>query len=113
MSGAGKSQALNILEDMDYYCIDNMPPMLIEEFVKLYDTYEVKKTSNIAVGVDIRGGEFFYKINDILTSLKKKGIKVDTLFLDADDETLISRYLESRRTHPLSCTGRIKEGIDK
>ncbi|MBN2878933.1 MAG: RNase adapter RapZ [Clostridia bacterium] len=113
MSGAGKSQALNILEDMDYYCIDNMPPMLIEEFVKLYDTYEVKKTSNIAVGVDIRGGEFFYKINDIITSLKKKGIKVDTLFLDADDETLISRYQESRRTHPLSRTGRIKEGIDK
>ncbi len=113
MSGAGKSYALNVFEDMDYYCIDNMPPLLIEEFVKLYDTYEMKKTSNIAVGVDIRGGDFFYKINEIIASLKKSGIKIDTLFLDADDETLISRYQESRRTHPLARSGRVQEGIDK
>lgn len=113
MSGAGKSYALNVFEDMDYYCIDNMPPLLVEEFVKLYDTYEFKKTSNIAVGVDIRGGEFFYKINEIIASLKQKGVKVETLFLDADNDTLISRYQESRRTHPLSREGRVKEGIDK
>ena len=113
MSGAGKSYALNVLEDMDYYCIDNMPPLLIEEFVKLYDTYEVKRTSNVAVGVDIRGGEFFYKINEIIAALKKKGVKVDTLFLDADDEVLISRYQETRRTHPLSRAGRVQEGINK
>lgn len=112
MSGAGKSYALNVLEDMDYYCIDNMPPLLIEEFVKLYDTHEIKKTSNIAVGVDIRGGEFFYKITEIIASLKKGGIKVDTLFLDAEDATLISRYQESRRTHPLSRSGRVQDGID-
>jgi len=113
MSGAGKSYALNVLEDMDYYCIDNMPPLLIEEFVKLYDTYEIKKTSNIAIGVDIRGGEFFYKIDDIIASLKEQGVNVDTLFLDAEDEALISRYQETRRTHPLSRAGRVQEGIDK
>jgi len=72
MSGAGKSQALNMLEDMDYYCIDNMPPLLIEEFVKLFDNNERKKTSNIAIGVDIRGGEFFYEINTIIKALKYK-----------------------------------------
>ena len=113
MSGAGKSQALNMLEDMDYYCIDNMPPLLMEEFVNLYDTHEGRKTSNIAIGVDIRGGEFFYEIDKTMKSLKDKGIKVDTLFLDASDEVLISRYQESRRTHPLSRTGRVKDGIDK
>ncbi len=113
MSGAGKSQALNMLEDMDYYCIDNMPPLLMEEFVNLYDTHEGRKTSNIAIGVDIRGGEFFYEIDKTMKALKDKGIKVDTLFLDASDEILISRYQESRRTHPLSRTGRVKDGIDK
>ncbi len=113
MSGAGKSQALNMLEDMDYYCIDNMPPLLIEEFVKLFDNNERKKTSNIAIGVDIRGGEFFYEINTIIKALKEKNIKVETLFLDASDEVLISRYQESRRTHPLSRSGRVKDGIDK
>ena len=113
MSGAGKSYALNVLEDMDYYCIDNMPPLLIEEFVKLYDTYETKKTSNIAVGVDIRGGEFFKEIEKTMDSLKQRDVKVDVLYLDSDDEVLISRYQETRRTHPLSRTGRVQEGIDK
>lgn len=113
MSGAGKSYALNVLEDMDYYCIDNMPPLLIEEFVKLYDTHEIKKTSNIAVGVDIRGGEFFSKVSDMINSLKKQGIQVEILFLDADDEVLISRYQESRRTHPLSRSGRVQDGINR
>jgi len=113
MSGAGKSYALNVLEDMEYYCIDNMPPLLIGEFVKLYENNEEKKTSNIAVGVDIRGGEFFYELGKTMKSLKDKNIKVETLFLDADDNALIKRYQESRRTHPLSRSGRVQEGIDK
>jgi len=113
MSGAGKSYALNVLEDMEYYCIDNMPPLLIGEFVNLYENNEEKKTSNIAVGVDIRGGEFFFELGEVMESLKGKDIKVETLFLDADDKVLIKRYQESRRTHPLSRSGRVQEGIDK
>lgn len=113
MSGAGKSYALNVLEDMEYYCIDNMPPLLVGEFVKLYENNEEKKNSNIAVGVDIRGGEFFYELGEMIESLKEKNIKIETLFLDADDKTLIKRYQESRRTHPLSRSGRVQEGIDK
>lgn len=89
MSGAGKSYALNVLEDMEYYCIDNMPPLLIGEFVKLYENNEEKKNSNIAVGVDIRGGEFFYELGKTMEALKQKGIKIETLFLEADDKSLI------------------------
>lgn len=113
MSGAGKSYALNVLEDMEYYCIDNMPPLLIGEFVRLYENNEEKKNSNIAVGVDIRGGEYFYELGEVMNLLKAKDIKIETLFLDADDKTLIKRYQESRRTHPLSRSGRVQEGIDK
>lgn len=112
MSGAGKSYALNVLEDMDYYCVDNMPPALIDEFVELLHCSEYKKTSNIAFGIDIRGGEFFKDSDRAVALLKRHNINVEILFLDADDDVLISRYQETRRTHPLSRSGRIQDGID-
>ncbi len=113
MSGAGKSYALNVLEDMGYYCVDNLPPALIDEFVELLDSSANKNTSKIAFGIDIRGGEFFKEVDNAIAYLKTNDISVETLFLDADDDILISRYQESRRTHPLSRSGRVQDGIDR
>lgn len=100
MSGAGKTHALRVLEDLGYYCIDNLPPMLIHTFVELC-TQSKSHISRAAVVVDTRGGEFFDSIYDALYSLKDFGIKYELLFMDAADETLVKRYKETRRSHPL------------
>ncbi len=112
MSGAGKSQAVKVLEDLNYYCMDNLPPMLLPNFAELCKA-STKTVDKVAVVVDIRGGIFF---NDLFTSLevlKEKGIKHSILFLDATDEELVKRYKELRRPHPLSETGIIIDGIIK
>lgn len=112
MSGAGKSQAVKVLEDLNYYCMDNLPPMLLPNFAELCKA-STKTVDKVAVVVDIRGGIFF---NDLFTSLevlKEKGIKHSILFLDATDEELVKRYKELRRPHPLSETGIIIDGIKK
>lgn len=112
MSGAGKSQAVKVLEDLNYYCMDNLPPMLLPNFAELCKA-STKTVDKVAVVVDIRGGIFF---NDLFTSLevlKEKGIKHSILFLDATDEELVKRYKELRRPHPLSETGIIIDGIVK
>jgi UPF0042 nucleotide-binding protein len=112
MSGAGKSQAVKVLEDLNYYCMDNLPPMLLPNFAELCKA-STKTVDKVAVVVDIRGGIFF---NDLFTSLevlKEIGIKHSILFLDATDEELVKRYKELRRPHPLSQTGIIIDGIQK
>lgn len=112
MSGAGKSQAINALEDINYYCMDNLPPMLLPNFFQLCKA-STKKVDKVAVVVDIRGGVFF---NDLFTSLKvlcEDGIKYSILYLDASDEELVKRYKELRRPHPLNENGRILDGIKK
>lgn len=110
MSGAGKSQAMKIMEDMGYYCMDNLPPMLLSKFVEL--VYESKKPiKKIAVVVDIRGGEFFNDLFESLENLSNKNIEYKILFLDASDNVLIKRYKELRRPHPLKPNGSITEGI--
>lgn len=112
MSGAGKSQAMKIMEDMGYYCMDNLPPALLPKFAEL--CYESKKTiDKVAVVVDIRGGEFFYNLFKSLDDLKDKGIGYKILFLDASDNTLIKRYKELRRPHPLKPDGSILDGIEE
>lgn len=112
MSGAGKSQAMKIMEDMGYYCMDNLPPMLLSKFVEL--VYESKKPiDKIAVVVDIRGGEFFKDLFESLENLSKKNIQYKILFLDASDNVLIKRYKELRRPHPLNPNGSITEGISE
>lgn len=107
MSGAGKSNALNCMEDMGYFCVDNLPPSLIETFVQLLDTRYAK----VAIGVDIRGGEFFNAIYDVLVGLRKYDVHYDILYLDASDPVLIKRFKETRRIHPLNAGLSLRESI--
>lgn len=109
LSGAGKSRAIQCLEDIGYFCIDNMPPQLLLKFVELYRTGDGKK--GIAIVCDIRSGSMFSDLTKSLASLKSTGHNYDVLFLEASDETLIKRYKETRRMHPLSGEGRIIDGI--
>ncbi len=110
LSGAGKSQALKTLEDVGYFCVDNLPPSLIPTFIDLY--CQVKKQAvQIAIVVDIRGGEFFMDLADAIKALIDKAIRPTILFLEAEDEALVRRYKETRRRHPLSQQSGILEGI--
>ena len=107
MSGAGKSQAADALEDIGYYCIDNIPPVLIEAIVDLGSRGQ-KGLSKIAVITDLRGGEMFNEIEKTINSLKEKNIHPKVLFLDASDTELARRYRENRRIHPLSVANNIE-----
>lgn len=110
MSGAGKTNFMQKLEDMGYYCVDNLPPVLIARFADLC----WKSTSNmrhVAVVTDIRGGSFFDALPQALDELKKRGIPHEVVFLEASDEALVRRYMETRRQHPLAKNMRIQEGI--
>ncbi|MEL7655227.1 MAG: RNase adapter RapZ [Bacillota bacterium] len=110
LSGAGKSQAINCMEDLGYYCIDNMPPALIKNFMDLImrDKVDIDKA---AFTIDIRGGEFFDDLKSSLGELKNSGMHFKIMFLEASDEVLIRRFNETRRTHPLACAGNTLEGI--
>lgn len=110
MSGAGKSQAIKVLEDINYYCMDNMPPALLPNFAELCKSSS-KDVSKVAVVADIRGGIFFKDLFNSLNELKNMGIQYRILFLDASDDELVKRYKEQRRPHPLSTTGTIVDGI--
>lgn len=110
LSGAGKTQAIWSLEDQGFFCVDNLPPTLIPKFAELCAQSE-GKINKIALVVDIRGGDFFDSVYEALESLVALEIKYEILFLEASDETLVRRFKESRRPHPLSPDGRILEGI--
>lgn len=112
MSGAGKSQAMKALEDMDYYCMDNLPPALLPNFAEL-SAGSKRDINKVAAVVDIRGGVFFDDLFAGIEELHDKGFKTRILYLDADDNTLITRYKELRRPHPLSPEGTLSEGIRK
>lgn len=110
LSGAGKSQAIKYMEDFGFYCIDNLPPTLIPKFAEL--CHQSQGTlDKVALVIDIRGGMFFDDLFSSLGDLKKLGYKYEILFLDASDETLIKRFKETRRIHPLLTDGSIGEGI--
>jgi len=111
MSGAGKSQALKAFEDLGYYCVDNLLPQLITEVAKTLNTGGMQEFKKIALVVDSRGGGFFNGIYSILDLLKQSNISYRLLFLDATDETLINRYKETRRFHPLSPKGIPSVGV--
>lgn len=100
MSGAGKSHAANALEDMGYYCVDNIPPAIIPAFVDF--SSRGGNLSKIAIVTDARGGDLFSDISDVLLNLKNNNIEYKILFLDSSDDVLIRRYKENRRKHPLS-----------
>lgn len=110
LSGAGKTQAIRCLEDLGYFCVDNLPAMLISKFTEAcYQTGG--KIKKIALVIDIRGREFFNDFFNSLEYFKNHGYKYEILFLDASDEVLIKRYKESRRKHPLAPEGRTISGI--
>ncbi len=112
MSGAGKTVAVQSFEDMGYYCIDNMPPNLINTFLKLVQNSQ--RVEKLALVMDLRSQLFFEEIYHALEYVDTiKTIESQTLFLDATDEELVSRYKESRRSHPLAKQGRTIEGIRK
>lgn len=110
MSGAGKSTALKMMEDMGYFCVDNLPIALIEKFSEL-SAIENSGLSLVAVGVDIRSGQSLKELESVLERIKEKGRGFEILFLDADDATLVKRYKETRRSHPLAVGKRVDEGI--
>ena len=112
MSGAGKSTAAKMLEDMGYYCVDNLPIPLLPGFMEIISdgTTEVEK---VVLGIDIRGGENLKKLPGFLDDFSERGIPYTVLFLDAADEVLVKRYKETRRNHPLAGGERIMEGIIK
>lgn len=112
MSGAGKTQVVRAMEDLGYFCVDNLPPMLIPKFAELC-AQSAGRVSRIALVVDIRGGEFFDTAVQALEEVEKQGYLYEILFLEAADETLIRRYKETRRRHPLAPHGRISEGINR
>lgn len=110
LSGAGKTQAVWCLEDLGFFCVDNLPPTLIPKFAELCAQSD-GKINKIALVVDIRGGQFFDDVLENLDSLKELGFKFEVLFLDASDETLVRRFKESRRRHPLNPRGSVLDGI--
>lgn len=110
ISGAGKSEAVKAFEDMGYFCVDNLPPVLLSKFAELCAQSE-GRINKIALVVDIRGGDFFDSLFSSLELLEEAGYTYKILYLEANDEVLIRRFKESRRRHPLSGEGRILDGI--
>lgn len=110
MSGAGKSTTLKTLEDIGYFCVDNLPIQLIKRFAEIAHDKDTE-VDNVAIGVDIRSGEALEQLDAYLKELKTEGFEFEILFLDASDDVLIKRYKETRRNHPLSRGGRVEEGI--
>ena len=112
MSGAGKTNFMQKLGDMGYYCVDNLPPVLIVRFADLC-WKSTSSTRHVAVVTDIRGGSFFDALPQALDELEKRGIPHEVVFLEASDEALVRRYMETRRQHPLAKNMRIQEGIEQ
>ncbi|MCI6813331.1 MAG: RNase adapter RapZ [Lachnospiraceae bacterium] len=114
MSGGGKSTALKMLEDMGYYCVDNLPVPLIEKFAELIETPNTE-LEKVALGLDVRGGMDFAHSEQVLDRLRQEGYTFEILFMDANDATLLKRYKETRRVHPLATEEdfRIESGVRK
>ena len=111
MSGAGKSTAIKMMEDIGFYCVDNLPIPLLEKFVELSDLQQNAELQKVAVGIDIRNGQALEELKNVLARIKSTGASYEILFLDAEDSVLVKRYKETRRNHPLSGGGRVDKGI--
>ena len=110
MSGAGKGTAVKIMEDMGYYCVDNLPIPLVEQFVD-FTLKSEDELEKVAVSIDIRNSNALSELEGVLERIRQKGIRFEILFLEADDSVLVKRYKETRRSHPLAGGGRIDKGI--
>jgi UPF0042 nucleotide-binding protein len=109
-SGAGKSEAIAAFEDGGYFCVDNLPPRLIASLGELF-RHRGSGVERAAIVSDVRGGEYFEELVQVLEDLEAEGLRPMVLFLEAGEETLLDRYKETRRRHPLAPEGRIVEGI--
>lgn len=112
MSGGGKSTALRMLEDVGFYCVDNLPVPLIEKFVELI-AMPNSEVNKVALGLDVRADQPFEDAWKVLEKLKENGYAFEVLFMEAGDRVLLKRYKETRRMHPLSPEGRVEDGIFK
>ena len=110
MSGAGKSTASKMMEDMGFYCVDNLPIPLVEKFVELSNMQNTE-LQKVAIGIDIRSGQSLDMLQSVLDRIKANGDSYQILFLDADDAVLVKRYKETRRNHPLAGSERVDKGI--
>lgn len=110
MSGAGKSTALNVLEDAGYFCVDNLPIPLFSKFMEMLAAPDTQ-VDKVAVGIDIRGERAFGRLEADLNYLEENEIPHEILYLDAQDDVLVKRYKETRRTHPLAKDGRLDLAI--
>ncbi len=104
LSGSGKSTAIHVLEDLGYYCIDNLPVVLIERFLDLCH-HSRERINRVALGIDLRERQFFAEYPRVLEELRRGGSNVHVLFLDASDDVLVRRFSETRRPHPLGEPG--------
>jgi UPF0042 nucleotide-binding protein len=109
-SGAGKSSAMNVFEDAGYFCVDNLPAEMIRSLAGLF-MHDGSKVERAAVVCDLRGGQYFEKLARVVETLRSDGVAHRLLFLCANDETLLSRYKETRRRHPLAPEGNVIDGI--
>ncbi len=112
MSGGGKSTTLKMLEDMGFYCVDNLPVSLLEKFAELI-TQPGTELTKVALGLDVRSGQSFMELPTIIDNLSEKNIDVEILYLEASERALIKRYKETRRIHPLSPDGRVEDGVTR
>lgn len=110
MSGAGKTQVMRTLEDLGYFCVDNLPPTFIPKFIELC-MKRSDESDQLALAADIRGGKFFDELTEVLDQLSREKISFELVFLDADDQTLVRRYKETRRRHPLAGKGGLSADI--
>ncbi|MEI6100866.1 MAG: RNase adapter RapZ [Eubacteriales bacterium] len=110
LSGAGRTSALHRLEDLKYFCVDNLPPELIPSFAQLC-LNNPKPLNKVAIAVDTRMGDWFNTIYEAIDTLKKMDLSLSILYLDSSDSTLVSRFKQTRRPHPLSQSGDIVSGI--
>ena len=111
LSGAGKSEATNALEDRGYFCVDNLPPKLIKKFAEVCKQSQ-GSIDKVALVMDIRGGIFFDDLFESLSELSREQFRYEILFLDTSDEVLVKRFKEKRRSHPLAPGGRVITGIE-
>ena len=115
LSGAGKTNALHAMEDIGFYCVDNLPPLLFDTFYDLCENATDTRMKRVAVVADARSGEMFGELSDVLQKAKLDGKRFKTLFLDAKLDTLVIRYKETRRKHPLSgemVSGSVEEAVE-
>ena len=111
-SGAGKSLAMNVFEDAGYFCVDNLPAEMIRSLADLF-AHQGSRVARAAVVSDLRGGTYFEKLAEVIDGLERDGVPHRVLFLTAEEETLMTRYKETRRRHPLAKEGNVVDGINR